>query len=428
MARAGDRDTLFDETEAGRSTLPSSEVQLEERAEPAPAARRTDPTRLDDQLGDLEVGQILGGRYRLERVLGKGATGTVFEASHLLIGKRVALKCVHTHLRTIPSAVERFLREAKIAATVEHPNVIQVFDGGDDPEALFLAMELLSGETLADRIERAPLELGEAARIFLEIMDGIAAVHDLGVVHRDLKPENVFLQGGPRRGSVKVLDFGISKLKEPGTRELTSLGTVMGTPYYMAPEQITDTRNVDARADVYAIGVMLYEALTGDVPYPEVSVVDIFSRASLGNPRPVRAVRGDVPEALEAIVLRALLPSREDRYPSVRLMRDALAALGLNARPAAADIERATLPAPAPMPRAAPAPGPPSSPPPPRRKSTPPPPPPVSILERATVAVPKSPRAAAREPLPNVVPLIVLGAVGIILFALGIGLGALLAW
>jgi len=285
----------------------------------------------DDPFGDLSTGAHLGGRYRLEKILGKGATGVVFEASHLVIGKRVALKCLYPHHRAATNAVERFFREARIAATVEHPNVIQVFDGGDEKETLFLAMELLDGESLGDRLERGPLPLDEAVAIFVEIMDGVAAVHERGVIHRDLKPDNVFLVRPVRgeRPTPKVLDFGISKLKEPGLRELTSAGSVMGTPYYMAPEQVANTRGVDPRADVYSLGVMLYEALSGDVPYAADSVLDIFQRHAQGGATPLDMVRRDVPRELAELVRKAMDPESSKRFASVREMRDALAAIVL---------------------------------------------------------------------------------------------------
>jgi serine/threonine-protein kinase len=285
----------------------------------------------DDPFGDMQTGTELGGRYRLEKILGRGATGVVFVASHLVIGKRVALKCLYPHHRASPNAVERFFREARIAATVEHPNVIQVFDGGDEKDTLFLAMELLEGESLGDRLERGALPVDEAISVFLGIMDGVAAVHAHGVVHRDLKPDNVFLtrarEGRP--SDPKVLDFGISKLKEPGLRELTSLGTVMGTPYYMAPEQVTNTRDVDERADVYSLGVMLYEALSGDIPYYGESVLDIFRAAQQGGAAPLDRVCTDVPPLLAGLVQKAMSPKREDRYRTVREMHDELRSIVL---------------------------------------------------------------------------------------------------
>ncbi|HJL15160.1 MAG TPA: serine/threonine-protein kinase [Sandaracinaceae bacterium LLY-WYZ-13_1] len=350
------RDTLHDADRAAAlsETLSSEEVPLDEPDRPtdpsehdprADEGATTDPDRASeadgDPFGDLSTGSELGGRYRLERILGKGATGVVFEASHLVIGKRVAVKCLYPHHRATPNAVERFFREARIAATVEHPNVIQVFDGGDERDTLFLTMELLKGESLGDRLERGPLSLSRAVDLFLAIMDGVAAVHELGVVHRDLKPDNIFLVD-PRRPEdppvPKVLDFGISKLKEPGLRELTTLGTVMGTPFYMAPEQIANTRDVDARADVYSLGVMLYEALAGGVPYAGDSVLEIFKAAQTGGAPPLRERRPDAPEALAELVHRAMAPERDDRWPGVRQMCEALRQIAIDEAPSPDDV------------------------------------------------------------------------------------------
>ena len=319
------RDTIHDEGEGARTnvveTLPSSSISLEIETDDG----EDDDSDLD-AFGDLKPGAKLG-RYQIDGVLGKGATGVVFLASHLVIGKRVALKCLYPQHSTSRNAVERFFREAKIAATVEHPNVIQVFDGGREKDVLYLAMERLEGESLADRIDRGKLSVDDALDLFLAIMDGVSAVHERGVVHRDLKPDNIFLVASRTGGSgiPKVLDFGISKLKEPGLRELTTLGTVMGTPFYMAPEQVTNSRDVDARADVYSLGVMLYEALVGDVPYAEESVIEIFRRAQAGDAPPLERERPDVPAPVVRVVEKAMRPDRKDRFASVSDMRDALA-------------------------------------------------------------------------------------------------------
>jgi serine/threonine protein kinase len=314
MAKTIGSDTLHDSSEENRHATMSAVDHVEVDAEEV------------DPFGDIKPGTQIGGRYVIEKRIGKGATGVVFEASHALIGKRVALKCLYPHHRAARISVERFFREAKIAATVEHPNVIEVYDGGDEGGVLYLAMELLVGETLGDRIDRGPMPLAEAVDTFIGILDGVAAVHEKGVIHRDLKPDNIFLvKARPGKlGGPKVLDFGISKLKEPGMQELTTLGTVMGTPFYMAPEQITNTRDVDARADVYSVAVMLFEALTGDVPYAEESVIDIFRRAQAGDTPPLHRLRSDVPNGLARLVEKAMRPKREDRFQSIAEMRDAL--------------------------------------------------------------------------------------------------------
>ena len=276
----------------------------------------------------VATGSELGGRYRLGRVLGRGGCGVVFEASHMIIGKQVAVKCLYPGLRQLPVQVERFFREARIAATVDHPNVVKVFDGGDEKDTLFLAMELCVGETLADRLERGPMPVEEAVEVFLKVIDGVAAVHDKGVIHRDLKPENVFLttkrDGSP--GEPKVLDFGVSKLKEPGAMELTALGAIMGTPYYMAPEQMMSAKDVDVRADVYSLGVMLYEAIAGQLPYEGDTVADVFTAAKRADWIPLHRLVASVSPPLSMVVGKAMSVERDDRYGSVRDLHRALAA------------------------------------------------------------------------------------------------------
>ena len=282
-----------------------------------------------DALSGPAIGDSVDGRYVIERVIGRGASGTVYEASHQVIGKRLAIKTLHPQMATSPVAVQRLFREARISASLRHPNVIEVYDAGRDGDLYYLAMELLDGRSLSAHLaEDAPHPCVEIARVFLAIMDGVAAVHGAGVVHRDLKPDNVMMIRDEEGSLVpKVLDFGVSKLYEPGRQQLTSLGMTMGTPFYMAPEQVTDSRNVDARADVYSLGVMLYEALGGQVPYSGESLLEIFTRALEGRPVPLRELRPDVPPSLEALVARAMCADRASRYEDVRSMRAALAAV-----------------------------------------------------------------------------------------------------
>ncbi|MCB9596757.1 MAG: serine/threonine protein kinase [Sandaracinaceae bacterium] len=296
----------------------------------------------DDRLDDVPLYEPFRagkevGRYRIERMLGRGATGVVYEASHVVVGRRVALKCLFPHMAVQPVQVQRLFREAKIAATVEHPNVVQVFDGGRDKDTYYLAMEMLEGRTFAELIEEGRRPVAEIADIMKQVMSGVAAVHDEGVVHRDLKPDNIFMQMIPEdplhMGIPKVLDFGVSKLKEPGlaSSKLTAMGMVMGTPYYMAPEQVADTSGVDQRADVFSLGVILYEALSGELPYKGHSVIEIFTQAQEGRPTPIRELRPEVPPSLEALIARAMCPDKEARFASVHEMRAALEAVPFDA-------------------------------------------------------------------------------------------------
>lgn len=321
---------------------PSSGVERS-RVRPAPTSSQpSEPLPFEPLPSEPPApGELVGGRYRLERVLGRGAAGVVYEATHEAIGKRVALKVLSTHASRSPDAVARFFREAHIAASLEHPNVVQVFDGGQDEDRCFLAMELVDGVALSAHLARGSASVTQIVQLFLQITHGVAAVHDAGVVHRDLKPDNVLL-AGPER-TPKVLDFGISKLAVAPTG-LTTLGAVMGTPYYMAPEQVADTRSVDARADVYALGVMLYEALTGRLPYEGESVLQIYRLATTGRCDPAHHLRPEVPPALSAVVAKALCPDPSARFRDARALREALASVSFDGRDDGLDLDAGSEP------------------------------------------------------------------------------------
>jgi eukaryotic-like serine/threonine-protein kinase len=284
----------------------------------------------------LRRGDVVASRYRIERQLGHGATGMVYEAHDAEAQRPVALKVLFPYVAVQPTALQRLFREARIAATVRHPNVVQVFEAARDGEHCFLAMELLEGRPLSALMqERGPLPLATVGALFDPILDGIAAVHDEGVVHRDIKPDNIFLHGAASAASgvaaeglgvPKVLDFGVSKVKTSsgGQSKLTQLGTVMGTPYYMAPEQLADTSSVGVRADVYSLGVMLYEAVSGRLPYRGEGVVEIFTAASAGSAPSVDELRADCPPALAAVIRRAMHPDEAQRFDDVHALRQAL--------------------------------------------------------------------------------------------------------
>ncbi|MDQ3033799.1 MAG: serine/threonine protein kinase [Myxococcota bacterium] len=281
------------------------------------------------ELDDLPVpGDRVGGRYRIEQVLGSGATGVVYEAAHELTGKIVAIKWLRPDLASSEALTARFLREARAAAAIDHPNVVAVFDAGRERGSLYLVMERLRGEPLSSFLERGPHPHEVVISTLMPALRGVVAAHEHGIVHRDLKPDNVFLVE-PRRGwagGAKVLDFGISKLKQPvDGRELTHAGVFLGSPLYMAPEQIVEPSKVDARSDVYSIGVMLYEGLAGRVPFEADSVHELFRKVMVGMPPPLRDARPTIPFELEAIVLRALARDRAARPASVEELVRALA-------------------------------------------------------------------------------------------------------
>ncbi|UJR80606.1 serine/threonine-protein kinase [Sandaracinus amylolyticus] len=272
-------------------------------------------------------GQRVGGRYVIARVLGSGATGVVYEAAHELTGKRVAIKWLRPDLASSESLTARFLREARAAAEIDHPNVVAVFDAGRERGTLFLVMELLSGEPLTAFLARGPHRVESVIATLMPALRGVAAAHERGIIHRDLKPDNVFL-AAPRRGwpgGAKVLDFGISKLKQPvDGRELTHAGVFLGSPLYMAPEQILEPGKVDARGDVYSIGVMLYEGIAGRVPFEAETLPDLFRLVMHETPAPLRGVRPDVPAQLDALVRAALSRDRAMRPDSVATLARAL--------------------------------------------------------------------------------------------------------
>ena len=270
--------------------------------------------------------RVVAGRYRLGRLLGEGGMGAVYEAEHVGLGATVAVKLLTDRFVDDPDAVERFRREARAAAAVRHPNVVNVTDTGTDEEgAPFLVMELLEGESLNSvlkRRRRLPPEV--AVAIACEVLAGLGAAHARGIVHRDLKPGNVFLAVDPDGVQrVKLLDFGISKFLGAAS-ELTSEGAIIGTPHYMPPEQIRGRRDLDARVDLYAVGVLLYRMLSGRLPFEGASPQQLYEAIVVGRRKPLRAVCPELPEALADVVERALHPEPSKRFQQAEEMIAAL--------------------------------------------------------------------------------------------------------
>ena len=275
---------------------------------------------------------LLGGRYRVLRLVAEGGMGAIYEAENLAAGSRVAVKLLHAHYARDPEIVGRFRREAFAASAIGDQHIIEVLDlGQTDDGSVFMVLELLEGRDLAAEIRaKGPLPVGQIVHIASQVCEALAAVHAKEIVHRDLKPENVFLiERGGDPDFVKVLDFGISKVKAAlGTPEdaATRTGTALGTPYYMAPEQARGAKDVDHRVDLYALGVMLFRALTGQHPFDDASFPMLVLKICTEPPPPVRRYRGDVPEALEALILRLLAKDREQRFPDARAVQTALEA------------------------------------------------------------------------------------------------------
>jgi tRNA A-37 threonylcarbamoyl transferase component Bud32 len=267
-----------------------------------------------------------GGTYRVMRKLGEGGMGAVFEAEHALTGKRVALKWMHPEVGAAPELAARFLREAQAAARVRHPNVVDVYDFGQDGDAAYLVMECLEGETLGAALARGGLSPGEVIALLLPAMRATSAAHKQGVVHRDIKPDNIFLSRHEQSVEPKLLDFGISRLdaRDGAAQGLTRTGTTMGTPRYMSYEQLAGEKDIDGRADVYAFGVILYEVLTGKPPFDADTFSALVVKVATTAPTPVAALRADLPEKLTDAVRWAMERDRNTRCPSMDALIAAL--------------------------------------------------------------------------------------------------------
>jgi hypothetical protein len=272
----------------------------------------------------LQPGQTFG-RYQIARTLGVGSFGVVYEAVQYPMGRRVALKLLHDRTLTHPDALARFEREAMAAARLHHPHVVEVFDFGAHEGTAFLAMEILEGESLQALMRRSgPLPQALAVDLMLPMVAAVAAVHDQGIVHRDLKPENVLLTVTPeRQWHPKLLDFGIAKLDHAGP-ELTRTNALLGTPCYMAPEQVMQARSLDGRADQWSLGVMLYEAITGAKPFYSETLLVLMTAITSEDPVPPRVHRSDLDAGFEAVLMRTLQRRPDDRYPTMRDLGSAL--------------------------------------------------------------------------------------------------------
>ena len=279
---------------------------------------------------DPLIGTTLGGLYQVERLIGIGGMGRVYQAMHVNLGKAYAVKVLDEGRAAKPDATERFLREARAATKIEHDHIVEVVNCDRDAEGrLFIVMELLRGESLADRLERGPLPLGEAIEIARQTGEALQAAHDAGIVHRDLKPENIFITQRHGKDFVKVLDFGISKIKTPdhGDPKLTATDQIVGTPLYISPELARGVSSVDHRTDVYALGVILYEMITGTPPFSGQNHFQLLYKHGNEAPDPPsqRSKKARIPAHVESAVLRALEKDPKDRFDS---MRDFVAALG----------------------------------------------------------------------------------------------------
>lgn len=311
------------------SRKPAARPSDDREVTPPEVASTADVLQASDP--GLKPGDVIGDRYRVLDELGEGGMSVVYRVEHTLLLKKMALKLLRPELSSMPSVVERFQLEARSVCQLDDPNIVRVTDFGRQPSgSLYLVMDYLEGESLAARLRReGQLDVRETVDVVAQILSGLAHAHRAGVVHRDLKPENIMLVPKYERIQVKILDFGIAKLAhrddEGSAKPITQAGTVFGTPRYMSPEQAS-AEPVDMRADLYAVGVILYECLCGEPPFDGSSAVKILSKVLTEDPPPLRLQEPTPQEgqALEAVVMKALEKEKEDRFSSALVFREAL--------------------------------------------------------------------------------------------------------
>ncbi len=288
----------------------------------------------------VRVGDVIRGKYRIERMLGRGGMGTVFLAEHLRLGQRIALKLLNPSSRGRALLAARFAREARLAAQIPSDHVVRILDVDDtDQGDPFFAMEYLSGSDLADILKQnGPLPVADAVDYVLQACEALAAAHELGIIHRDIKPANLFLatrHDGTR--IVKLLDFGISKLDDSEDLALTDTNAVMGSPVFMSPEQLLSARDVTHLTDIWSLGVTLHQLLTGELPFEATSPSSLGAHIAATKPVALRDIAPNVPEPLECIVLKCLEKQAKDRYANIVDLAQALQTLADSSRSGSVD-------------------------------------------------------------------------------------------
>ncbi|MCC6877819.1 MAG: serine/threonine protein kinase, partial [Sandaracinaceae bacterium] len=323
---------------------------------PASSPAASSPAASSPAAADALLGRLLDDRYRVLGLLGEGGMGLVYDAKHEILGTPLAIKVLRKDASGDEEAVERLKREAQAASAIGHEHIVDVRDFGRLADgSVYVVMELLDGVDLYRVVREGPLPIDRLRHIAIQICEALGAAHERGIVHRDLKPENVLLIA--RRGDpdfVKVLDFGIAKVQNASLK-LTAAGRVMGTPEYMSPEQCSGGA-VDARADVYSLGVMLYEMATGRLPFADRDLVELVRKQIQQPPLAPSVVRPDldIPLPLEAIILRCLAKKPEERLQSMADVAEALRELKMPAPlpPAAREPHELTTAQARPTPRA----------------------------------------------------------------------------
>lgn len=284
---------------------------------------------VSEDLGKMQVGDLIDNKYELIRLIGHGGMGTVYEARHVHIGRRFALKFLHTRLSKDPQISARFLREAQAATAAGSEHIVSVNDIGTSPEgAPYLVLEFIDGVDLSALVKQlGPVEAGRAARLMFQVCRGLGAAHARGIIHRDLKPENLMLTVRDDGAEwIKILDFGVAKFKDAlaaDSGQLTGAATFLGTPQYMAPEQMGEAKDADWRSDIYSAGVVLFELLAGRPPYEAASLGKLLVALS-SDPPPLRSFRPDIDGELERVVSRAMERAPDDRFQSMEELANAL--------------------------------------------------------------------------------------------------------
>jgi serine/threonine-protein kinase len=291
---------------------------------------RTSPSHLPSSAAEVDVGSTLGS-FELVGLLGKGAMGRVFRGRHVRLGREVAVKVLNPEFVARPDVVQRFFREARVVNDIDHEHIVEVTDFVESPGLAYLVMELLDGESLRELMKKKGRKyppLKRAIGIMAQVCDALEAAHEKGVFHRDLKPDNVFVVERGGGDFVKVLDFGVAKLRDSVGDQETSAGVILGTPLYMSPEQALG-KEIDRRADVWSAGVVLYELLAGAVPFTAPSFVELAMRIREHPPKPLpaRTPRKErIPGWLADVVMRCLEKRPEDRFRSMAALGEALRA------------------------------------------------------------------------------------------------------
>jgi serine/threonine protein kinase len=277
------------------------------------------------------IGEVINARYRIDKLLGEGGMGAVARATHTVLNLQVALKFMNPQFMTFPGAVDRFANEGRASANIKSDHVVPVTDVGFLPNGTpYLVMECLEGLDLADLLARdapAGLPVQRAVHFLIQILRALQAAHAIGIIHRDMKPSNCFVVHNDGEDDfVKILDFGISKIAQPGSASLTQTNSALGTPLYMSPEQARSPRDVDLRSDLYSVGVILYELLTGHTPFFSESgeFTEILFKLFTADPPHVKSTRPDLPDALAEVVHKALSREVANRYSTALEMAEAL--------------------------------------------------------------------------------------------------------